>query len=256
MAMVFSHCWVGSPARLCLPATTSFEFLIRKPPCNYWINVNYESWLGLRHHYCHHRARVELSLPLLHTFATHSLSPTPSVLSLSFSSYASYSLNPTSPIHPLSRSLFVMCSLSSIAVRLLRSWFPLSFAKAQRGLGIIKIRWLICKFNKITVLGMPTADKRLYLRSLYRETGVRTVVVFDCHSTRQAVLSLSEIRHPFAKSFKHLRSCIYRKTPWSHLSKLPLSNHDVAHFKPHFSLATYSLIIIFIVIFILYTLYI
>lgn len=32
----------------CLPATTSFEFLIRKPPCNYWINVNYESWLGLR----------------------------------------------------------------------------------------------------------------------------------------------------------------------------------------------------------------
>lgn len=38
---------------------------------------------------------------------------------------------------------------------------------------------------------MPAADKRLYLSSLYRGTRVRTVVAFDCHSTRQAVLSLS-----------------------------------------------------------------
>lgn len=72
MAMVFSP--TAAAAELvalagcaCLPATTSFEFLIRKPPCNYWINVNYESWLGLRHRYRYHRTRVELSLflPLL-----------------------------------------------------------------------------------------------------------------------------------------------------------------------------------------------
>ncbi|KAL2719482.1 hypothetical protein V1478_010944 [Vespula squamosa] len=29
---------VALPGCACLPATTSFEFLIRKPPCNYWIN--------------------------------------------------------------------------------------------------------------------------------------------------------------------------------------------------------------------------
>lgn len=26
-------------------STTSFEFLISKPPCNYWINVNYDDAL-------------------------------------------------------------------------------------------------------------------------------------------------------------------------------------------------------------------
>ena len=91
VAMVFSHCWVGSSARLCLPATTSFEFLIRKPPCNYWINVNYESWLGLRHRYRHRRARVELSLSL-----SLSLPLPPPSLSSSFST--SRALSPFLPL--------------------------------------------------------------------------------------------------------------------------------------------------------------
>lgn len=29
----------------CFASTISFEFLISKPPCNYWINVNYEDAL-------------------------------------------------------------------------------------------------------------------------------------------------------------------------------------------------------------------
>lgn len=29
----------------CSASTTSFEFLISKPPCNYWINVNYDDAL-------------------------------------------------------------------------------------------------------------------------------------------------------------------------------------------------------------------
>lgn len=114
-----------------LPATTSFEFLIRKPPCNYWINVNYESWLGLRHR----RTRVELSVSLF-------LSIYPSLsFSLSTSKYLSLSPSPGffPPTPPRS---------------------SLSASHHGRGLGIIKIRWLICKFNKITVLGMPDADKR------------------------------------------------------------------------------------------------
>lgn len=124
VAMVFSHCWVGSSARLCLPATTSFEFLIRKPPCNYWINVNYESWLGLRHRYRHRRARVELSLSLslppflslslfLFLYLPRSISVSP-FSSLSFSPlwlYSSLSLDHTLPI-------YLVPSVVSVSLRL------------------------------------------------------------------------------------------------------------------------------------------
>lgn len=114
-----------------LLATTSFEFLIRKPPCNYWINVNYESWLGLRHH----RTRVELSL------------------SLFLSIYPSFFLT-------LLQNFSLSLSLSPGFVPSASLQSSLSASHHGRGLGIIKIRWLICKFNKITVLGMPDADKR------------------------------------------------------------------------------------------------
>lgn len=209
--MVFSHCWVGSPGWLCLPATTSFEFLIRKPPCNYWINVNYESWLGLRHRYRYRRTRVELSLSLppstvyipysrlaranrislglnafrlsfpldlercLERFSSYSLSI---YLSISLADVSSVSLH---LVQPLIVHLLCLCGRLSFTTTLLHCCPPLlSFGNSpllrllslsfflDKGLGIIKIRWLICKFNKITVLGMPGADKRLCRGCLYR----------------------------------------------------------------------------------------
>lgn len=80
-------------------------------------------------------------------------------LSFTFSVFAVVSLLP-----PLF-STAVLHSFPS-ATRL-SSASSLSFF-LDKGLGIIKIRWLICKFNKITVLGMPGADKRLCRGCLYR----------------------------------------------------------------------------------------
>lgn len=170
LAMVFSHCWVGSPGWLCLPATTSFEFLIRKPPCNYWINVNYESWLGLRHRYRYRRTRVELSLFLSLPLCLYLC---PLYLAISFQPPLTFSLQLPLTVSPslflLFNPLSFLCLLPSTLLH--RHPLSCSFGKpllSRRGLGIIKIRWLICKFNKITVLGMPGADKRLYRDSLYR----------------------------------------------------------------------------------------
>lgn len=208
--MVFSHCWVGSPGWLCLPATTSFEFLIRKPPCNYWINVNYESWLGLRHRYRYRRTRVKLSLFLspciyIYIYLT-SLYPSLTPSNCIFRPFSTRS--PTLPPFPFNSHLFYLCLI--VCLSLFIRFNPLSFllhllclcvrlsftttllqplpstpflrqsrrlplylavSLARQGLGIIKIRWLICKFNKITVLGMPGADKRLYRVCLYRGCG-------------------------------------------------------------------------------------
>lgn len=90
---------------LCCASSTSFEFLISKPPCNYWINVNYEDalcrlgewgeWVEVE------RVRSETKVQRERDRTTK----------------------------------------------------PRSATLRQRGLRIIKIRWLICKFNKITVPG-------------------------------------------------------------------------------------------------------
>lgn len=109
--MVFSHCWVGSPGWLCLPATTSFEFLIRKPPCNYWINVNYESWLGLRHRYRYRRTRVKLSLPLPLYIYIH-LSHFAISFSHSIKLYISSLFNSISNVTSVSLQLSLILSLS------------------------------------------------------------------------------------------------------------------------------------------------
>lgn len=37
--------WAREGSRKRSASTTSFEFLISKPPCNYWINVNYDDAL-------------------------------------------------------------------------------------------------------------------------------------------------------------------------------------------------------------------